>query len=311
MSGLSAARILVAVGLIVSFLRAESFLTTSHSVHSAWQASTHFHHRRSVRGSAARLQAIPPPLSEWSGATKSRATDPRARSSTASTSTSTVDWWCGEEGRLYDPCHYLTEGVSVLVLKRSGAVQPLPPADQLAALCREAAPFRREVLAVALGDLAEWVEYLLQPFTEVHSETSTHVLQWLRRDIEAAVSEYTRVLQHGGSEGALLDVKLELGAKVRCPKFHVDKVFMRALCTYVGPGTEWLDNADADRAAMASGGDSAAVCRGRPERIQRAEQGDLLMLMGGLKNGVVHRSPPLAIGERRLLLTIDESLGGD
>jgi len=37
-----------------------------------------------------------------------------------------------------------------------------------------------------------------------------------------------------------------------CRKFHVDRRSARLLCTYAGPGTEWLPNRAVDRAALAS-----------------------------------------------------------
>lgn len=35
--------------------------------------------------------------------------------------------------------------------------------------------------------------------------------------------------------------------KAMCPGFHVDRVSIRLICTYDGPGTEWLENVHADR----------------------------------------------------------------
>lgn len=36
--------------------------------------------------------------------------------------------------------------------------------------------------------------------------------------------------------------KLELVAQQSCPRFHADTVGMRCLCTYAGPGTQFVAN---------------------------------------------------------------------
>ena len=42
-------------------------------------------------------------------------------------------------------------------------------------------------------------------------------------------------------------LRLEIIERAMCPRFHVDHVGIRMLCTYRGPGTEWLDDEAADR----------------------------------------------------------------
>ena len=92
-----------------------------------------------------------------------------------------------------------------------------------------------------------------------------------------------------------------------CRRFHVDNVGLRMLCTYVGPGTEWVPP------VLALGQNREDI---NAETIRRIRTGDVAILKGsawsgvGLK-GILHRSPPLSgrpEDERiRLLLTIDES----
>jgi len=57
-------------------------------------------------------------------------------------------------------------------------------------------------------------------------------------------------------------LRLEVVGRAMCPRFHVDHVGIRMLCTYRGPGTEWLDEHCASRAtcgrAMPAGGISIA-----------------------------------------------------
>lgn len=45
-------------------------------------------------------------------------------------------------------------------------------------------------------------------------------------------------------------LRLEVLTQAMCPKFHVDRTGIRLLCTYTGPGTEWLEDAFCNRAAF-------------------------------------------------------------
>ncbi|WKD49276.1 DUF1826 domain-containing protein [Microbulbifer spongiae] len=101
-----------------------------------------------------------------------------------------------------------------------------------------------------------------------------------------------------------------------CPRFHVDRVPCRLITTYVGPGTEWLphDSVDHSKLGAGSGGlsdeDSGLYPRTQP--VQTIASGHVALCKGelwqdNLGAGCVHRSPALAAGEQRLLLTLDFS----
>ncbi|CAM9824287.1 unnamed protein product [Ectocarpus sp. 12 AP-2014] len=112
-------------------------------------------------------------------------------------------------------------------------------------------------------------------------------------------------------------VKLELLKKGKCPRFHLDKVPIRLICTYVGPSTEWLDVYD--KWEMENNRSMPPACNlkisgGREAR--RARPGDVLIFRGKPQGGltksggsgafaVAHRSPDTVEGQRRLLLTMD------
>ena len=99
-----------------------------------------------------------------------------------------------------------------------------------------------------------------------------------------------------------------------CPRFHVDHVPCRLITTYQGPATEWLPHPCVDRSKLGSrsGGlpdESSGLYQG-PEDIQGAQAGDVLLLKGERWEGnegagLVHRSPGIPAGDRRLLLTMD------
>ena len=108
-------------------------------------------------------------------------------------------------------------------------------------------------------------------------------------------------------------LKLEPVLGDRCSRWHEDHVVMRLLCTYRGPGTEWLPEAGVDRARLRHGtGPNPDVCRA-PAFVERFERHEVAIYKGALHphtagRGLVHKSPAIeGTGAARLLLTIDPS----
>lgn len=90
-------------------------------------------------------------------------------------------------------------------------------------------------------------------------------------------------------------IRLDVSDEVMCPKFHVDNVPARLLCTYRGPGTEYVpEGSEADR-----------------RRVRQVSRGAVGLFRGGAwpgleRTGLLHRSPDPATGTGpRLLLVID------
>ena len=89
-----------------------------------------------------------------------------------------------------------------------------------------------------------------------------------------------------------------------CPKWHVDRVPIRLLCTYTGVGTEWLKDQHVDRNKLSDPAIVNRVCH-------RARIGDVVLLKGALWQdnagfGAIHRSPAISSDATpRLLLTAD------
>lgn len=92
-----------------------------------------------------------------------------------------------------------------------------------------------------------------------------------------------------------------------CPGWHIDRVGIRLICTYQGPGTQWLEDQDVDRRDLrdlrhAWMGDAACI---------QAAPGEVVLLKGALWPGneglgAVHRSPEIAPGASvRTLITLD------
>lgn len=91
---------------------------------------------------------------------------------------------------------------------------------------------------------------------------------------------------------ARANLRLEVVDRQSCPKFHVDRVHVRLLRTFVGAGTEY--------------------CRApAPGDVWAAPPGSLEFLKGTLNptysGELLHRSPQVPVGERRLCLVLDFS----
>lgn len=109
------------------------------------------------------------------------------------------------------------------------------------------------------------------------------------------------------TEADELGLRLHASDRSMCPGFHVDRVGLRLVCTYAGLGTEWLQESQVAREALARKA-PGQVHRGGP--IERMEAGEVGLLKGeswpgNEGRGAVHRSPALPPGHTRVLLTID------
>lgn len=101
-------------------------------------------------------------------------------------------------------------------------------------------------------------------------------------------------------ELARIELRLEVVRTDSCRKFHADYVSARLITTYVGAGTDWLD--DAEAAHLATGGE--------PRRINRMAAFDVGLFKGKLatERPAIHRSPPIAgTVATRLLLVLNPS----
>ncbi len=92
-----------------------------------------------------------------------------------------------------------------------------------------------------------------------------------------------------------IEIRLEVVTGNSCWKFHSDYVEMRLITTYLGRGTQWIDDRKFDREADNLESDAINELRG----------GDVGLFKGRLAKGrpAIHRSPPVSgTGEKRLLL---------
>jgi len=108
-------------------------------------------------------------------------------------------------------------------------------------------------------------------------------------------------------------VRLERVEDDGCRLFHADSLRIRMLCTYAGPGTEWVENSFAryeelgSRERTVDEANSAIVTD--PSKVQHVDQGHVLVFTGRLREDtlpLIHRSAPVpSIREHRIRLCID------
>lgn len=95
-----------------------------------------------------------------------------------------------------------------------------------------------------------------------------------------------------------------------CPRFHCDNLPVRLVTTYHGPGSEWLPEWAVNRQGLGAPTPEKPEIVTEPDAVQRLGVGDLALLkgsgwLGNEAHGLVHRSPAVPAGQRRLLLTLD------
>lgn len=112
------------------------------------------------------------------------------------------------------------------------------------------------------------------------------------------------------SEGTRCHLLLERIDSDQCMKFHTDRVGIRLLCTYRGPGTWWVPNHLARRDLLGIGTENLDIVP-HADDIREVPTSAIALLKGDAYDrydvGIIHRSPPIAaLGLVRLLLRIDD-----
>ncbi len=115
-------------------------------------------------------------------------------------------------------------------------------------------------------------------------------------DRDRLVTEVAALACHAAEALAalLLEVRLEVRDRQACPKWHLDVVRGRVICTLRGTGTEF---------GPGRPGDDPATVHVMPTGTVGLFRG--LLWPGRELSGIVHRSPAATAGETRLVLVID------
>jgi hypothetical protein len=106
----------------------------------------------------------------------------------------------------------------------------------------------------------------------------------------------------------VVTLRLERVTGAGCKFLHVDYVGVRLLCTYRGPGTQWVPDEAARRDGLGTCDNAAVLPDAR--RLRRMSAGDVGLLKGeswpgNRGRGLIHRSPPARPGVARLVLYLD------
>lgn len=110
-------------------------------------------------------------------------------------------------------------------------------------------------------------------------------------------------------------VRFDVITGMQCPRFHIDNVKARLLCTYRGVGTQWLEEVDANPSKLGEGsGGLADEVSGlilRPDAVRTLPTFAVALLKGRLwpanpGRGAIHRSPPVdRYATPRVMVAID------
>ena len=113
---------------------------------------------------------------------------------------------------------------------------------------------------------------------------------WLEDDICKMAAQFADLMSVD-----YLRLRLDVVANNGCPKFHIDAVTARLVCTFRGPGTQY---------GISTDGQS-------PSRVFQVATGSPMVLRGTRwpedpASGLLHRSPPIeGTGQTRLVLVLD------
>lgn len=195
---------------------------------------------------------------------------------------------CGDSHEVL--AEVLRDGVNLAVWQRTPSAEV---AGFATALVARSLPLA-DALSIEMTEAEPELRHLAGEFAELpgHAEFFTDVA-WL-------LQAYACLL-----DARRVGLRLRLLDKAMCPRFHVDRVPLRLVTTYAGPGSQWL--AESPLARMHLEDPSGAADDGA---IRSMRAGDVALLKGerweGNEHGaIIHRSPPVSEGERRLLLTLD------
>ncbi len=147
----------------------------------------------------------------------------------------------------------------------------------------------RESIALAIG---------------LESSSNWIVLEPLVNDIAFCCELFSSI-----TNPRMLRLSLKVITTDACRKFHIDGYTYRLLCSYHGPGTQWVYNDQVNRKALGVG-ENEKIIKNWNE-IQQMGTFDVAILKGELPhqrngNGIVHRSPPIQhTNDKRLVLRID------
>jgi Protein of unknown function (DUF1826) len=106
---------------------------------------------------------------------------------------------------------------------------------------------------------------------------------------------------------AAVRVRIETKVNDGCRLFHTDNVPLRMICTYRGPGTQWLPERIFDRAELGRGNNDFVLDW---SAVRELDTGDVAVMKGlrfpgSTTDALVHRSPLASPAQPRVVVVID------
>ncbi|WKN46403.1 DUF1826 domain-containing protein [Tunicatimonas pelagia] len=156
-------------------------------------------------------------------------------------------------------------------------------------------PFHPVSLAANQGQVREQLSEALSDYISLHSEGAFRLIE----DMVMLTDLFMKLTHRSQTQLLLQTVENDA-----CRKFHVDLYPIRLICTYDGPGTQWLPNHQVNRKALQTTNEQIAK---DPYNIQNMGSFHVGIMKGNQTNyGIVHRSPPIKEqGLKRSIFRLD------
>lgn len=157
------------------------------------------------------------------------------------------------------------------------------PAVQLAIWQRPVDPLIGGYLDASLADLGSGVRQQLKPgeSPDLSRLPAGDGRDALNTDITLLADILAELL-----DAKTIGLRLEVIGKAMCPRLHVDRLGIRLLCTYRGPGSEWVDDEGGDRSRLGAGAnglpDESSGLLGPSSRIEVIPPFAVALLKGSL-----------------------------
>jgi hypothetical protein len=195
--------------------------------------------------------------------------------------------------QLADLCKIHEPGLNIVMVRRS-------PSDDLRNEIHRALEAAYPFQSAFSVDVRNLKEDLKRVQKELGRESS------FRSPLLFADLEILLKALHETSRSYAFSLRLDGNLPYGCKLFHADYNQMRLLCTYAGPGTEWLKNQAVDRSALGTTNEKIMKPMAEVQKVPTywvsLIRGELYR--GGKGNGLIHKSPA-ANGKPRLIVAID------
>ena len=142
------------------------------------------------------------------------------------------------------------------------------------------------------------LHYLLEEEIPAEAKDNPFYEVWLQ-DMAKISRLFCDVANHNG-------IRVWIGSKRGCARYHVDNVPYRLLVTYAGKGTEWLPEEASDRGAYARGEPNENIIKDHLAK-QFIEQWDVAIFRGGA-SGLLHRTPDPALQANSILMRLERDV---